>query len=202
MNLDEPQEGVRRRTGGRSAKVREAVLQATLQALAEHGYSALTISEIARRSGVHATSIQRRWGALENVLLEAVLGYSRQKLPIPNTGSLHGDLLAFGRSLTRYLATPIGETVLRTLTAAEDNPALEAKRAQIIKARYDVTRVIGERAAERGELRPGTDPQMAAELLVAPLNLRKLTRQPIDDSFIKNLVDTLLHGLNASRRTR
>jgi AcrR family transcriptional regulator len=202
MSLYESEEGVRRRTGGRSAKVREAVLRATLQALAEHGYSGLTISEIARRSGVHATSIQRRWCSLENVLLEAVLGYSQQKLPIPNTGSLRGDLLAFGRSLNRYLATPIGETVLRTLAAAEDNPALAAKRAQIIKARYDATRVMAERAAERGELRPGIDPQIAVELLVAPLNLRKLTRQPIDDKFIKVLVDTLLHGLSASHRTR
>ena len=202
MSLDESEEGVRRRTGGRSAKVREAVLQATLQALAAHGYSDLTISEIARVSGVHATSIQRRWRSLENVLLEAVLGYSQQKLPIPNTGSLRGDLLAFARSLNRYLATPVGETVLRTIAAAEDNPTLAANRMQIIKARYDATRIMGERAAERGELRPGIDPQMAVELLVAPLNLRKLTRQPIDDTFIKNLVDTLLHGLSASRRAR
>jgi AcrR family transcriptional regulator len=202
MSLDESEQGVRRRTGGRSAKVRVAVLQSTLQALAEHGYSGLTISEIARRSGVHATSIQRRWGSLENVLLEAVLGYSQQKLPIPNTGSLRGDLLAFGRSLSRYLATPIGETVLRILAAAEDNPTLAANRAKIIKARYDATRVMAERAAERGELRPGIDPQIAVELLVAPLNLRKLTRQPIDDKFIKVLVDTLLHGLSGSHQTR
>ena len=202
MSLDESEQGMRRRTGGRSAKVRVAVLQSTLQALAVHGCSGLTISEIARRSGVHATSIQRRWGSLENVLLEAVLGYSQQKLPIPNTGSLRGDLLAFGRSLNRYLATPVGETVLRTLAAAQDNPALAAKRAQIIKARYDATRVMAERAAERGELRAGVDPQTAVELLVAPLNLRKLTRQPIDAKFIKALVDTLLHGLSASHRTR
>jgi AcrR family transcriptional regulator len=195
------EETVRRRTGGRSAKVREAVLRATLQALTELGYGGLTISEIARRSGVHASSIQRRWGALENVLLEAVLGYSEQKLPIPNTGSLRGDLLAFARSLNRYLATPLGETVLRTLAAAEDNPVLAANRAEIIKARYAATRVMGERAAERGELRPGIDPQMAVELLVAPLNLRKLTRQPIDSKFIKALVDTLLHGLSGLRRT-
>lgn len=35
----EAEETVRRRTGGRSAKVREAVLRATLQALTELGYS-------------------------------------------------------------------------------------------------------------------------------------------------------------------
>lgn len=92
--------------------------------------------------------------------------------------------------------------MLRTLAAAEDNPTLAANRAQTIKARYDATRVMAERAVERGELRPGVDPQIAVELLVAPLNLRKLTRQPIDDKFIKVLVDTLLHGLCGSHRTR
>jgi AcrR family transcriptional regulator len=195
MKIEESEERVRRRTGGRSAKVREAVLHATLQALDEHGYSGLTISEIARRAGVHATSIQRRWGSLENVLLEALLGYSRQKLPIPNAGSLRGDLLAFARSLTRHLGTPTGETVLRILAAAEADSALAANRTQIIKARYDLTRVMVERAADRGELNPGTDPRLAVELLVAPLNLRKLMGEPIDDKFVKQVVETLLRGL-------
>jgi AcrR family transcriptional regulator len=195
MMTEQCDERVRRRTGGRSAKVREAVLQATLQALDEHGYSGLTISEIARRSGVHASSIQRRWGSLENVLLEAVLGYSQQKLPIPNTGSLRGDMLAFARSLSRYLATPLGETVLRTMAVADADPALSANRSQIIKARYDATRVLVERAADRGELNPGTDSRLAVELLVAPLNLRKLMGEPIDDKFVKQVVETLLRGL-------
>jgi hypothetical protein len=62
MGSLEVEQEVRRRTGGRSARVREAVLHATLDALSEHAPGAVTISEIARRAGVHATSIQRRWG--------------------------------------------------------------------------------------------------------------------------------------------
>jgi AcrR family transcriptional regulator len=182
--------------------VREAVMRATLEALAEHGFGGLTISEIARVSGVHATSIQRRWGSRENVLLEAVLGYTQQKLPVPNTGSLRSDLLAFARSLGRYLATPLGESVMRTLTAAGDDPTFAANRSRIVKARLDATRVMIDRAAERGELRADVDPQLAIELLAAPLNLRKLTCQPIDDEYVKQLVDTLLQGLSATRRKR
>src|ERR1700754_2615624 len=131
---------IRRRTGGRSAKNREAVLSAALQALEEQGYGGLTISEIARRSGVHATSIQRRWGSLENVLLDAILGFTQQELPVPNTGSLRGDFLAFGRSMQRYLATPLGETVMRIITTASNDAPLNANRAKIIKTRYDLTR--------------------------------------------------------------
>jgi len=195
MEIEQSDDEVRRRTGGRSAKVREAVLQATLKALDEQGYDGLTISEIARRSGVHASSIQRRWGTLENVLLEAVLGLTQQKLPAPDTESLRGDLLAFARSLTRYLATPIGETVLRILATSADDSALNLKRKQIITTRRKLTRVMIDRAADRGELSPGTDPQLAVELLVAPLNLRKLLGEPIDDKFVKQVVETLLRGL-------
>src|ERR1700742_363131 len=175
MKNEDSDETVRRRTGGRSAKVREAVLQATLQGLNDLGYRSLTISEVARRSGVHATSIQRRWGSLENVLLEAILGFTQQELPVPNTGSLRGDFLAFGRSMQRYLATPLGETVMRIITTASDDTTLTENREQIIKARYALTRVMVERAAERGELSDGTDPRLAIELLISPLNLRTLS---------------------------
>jgi AcrR family transcriptional regulator len=151
---------------------------------------------------VHATSIKRRWGSRENVLLEAVLSFAQRKLPIPNTGSLRGDLLAFARSLARYLATPLGETVVRTLASAEDNPTFATNRAKFAKSRYDATRVILERALDRGELHPDTNPGLAIELLAAPLNFRKLTGQPIDDHYVKQLVDTLMRGLSAPHRTR
>lgn len=193
-----PQKGpVHRRTGGRSAKNRDAVLKATLEALTEFGPNGLSFSEIGRRAGVHATSIQRRWGSLENVLLEAVLAYSEKKLPIPDTGSLRDDLVAFFQSLVRYLATPIGETVLRTLASAETEPSLAANRARIIKARYDATVVMAERAAERGELNPKIDPRLAIELAVAPINLRKLSHQPIEDDFVEKVIDALMCGLAA-----
>ena len=196
MSSNEVQEQVRRRTGGRSARVRSAVLHATLQATAEHGPGGVTISEIARRAGVHATSIQRRWGSRENVILDAMLTYSQEKLPIPNTGALRDDLIAFARSITAYLATPLGEALARTMAATEDDPTLAAGRAQFWQARYGAARVIIDRAIDRLELAGGTDPVLALELLAAPLHFRKLlTGQPIDDNLVEHMVDTLIRGL-------
>ena len=43
---------MKRRTGGRSARVLAAVLKATLQAVAERGADAISISEIARQAEV------------------------------------------------------------------------------------------------------------------------------------------------------
>jgi AcrR family transcriptional regulator len=196
MGSSKVEQEVRRRTGGRSARVREAVLHATLDALSEHEPGAVTISEIARRAGVHATSIQRRWGTKEHVVLDTLLTLSQEKLPIPDTGSLRGDLIAFCRSMAGYLGSAAGETVVRTLAASEDDSDMADNREQLVWARYEAARVMIDRAAERGELRPGTNPQIALELLVGPLHYRALiTRHPIDGGYIEEMVDTLLRGL-------
>ena len=82
------------------------------------------------------------------------------------------------------------------MAAVEDAAALASNRAQIIRTRYGASRQMAERAAKRGELRAGIDPQMPVELVVAPLYLRKLiSRQPVDDKFIEQVVDTILGGV-------
>lgn len=187
---------IKRRTGGRSARVRDAVLRAALEAIAETGPGDVTISDIARRAGVHATSVQRRWGSRENVLLDALLSYSRAQLPIPDTGSLRGDFIAFGGSMAAYLATPLGDAVARMLAASEDDETIAANRAEFWQARYDIARVIVDRAVDRHEVAADTDPELALEMLVGPLLYRKvLVRQPVDDGFVERLVDSLMNGL-------
>lgn len=201
MNEKEVPKQVQRRTGGRSARVRDAVLHATLEAMTEYGPDAVSTSEIARRAGVHGTSIQRRWGSRENLILDALLSYSLEHLPIPDTGTLRGDLIAFARSMAEYLATPLGAALARTMAVAVDDSTLAASRARFWRARYDTARVIIDHAIDRRELSAGTDAQLALELLVAPLHFRSLlTRQPIDNALIDRIVDTLIGGL-ASPKT-
>jgi len=172
------------------------VLRATLQALQEDGAAGLTISEIARRSGVHATSIQRRWGTVEDVLLDAVLIYSQQTLPIPDTGSLRGDFVAFARLMARYLETPLGKIVMRTMANAKETSERANTRAEVLRVRFAAASVMAARGIERGEIRPDVEPKFAQELLVAPIYLRRLvTHEPIDDAFIERVVDVLLRGL-------
>jgi AcrR family transcriptional regulator len=190
---------VRRRTGGRSARVREAVLKATLQAVAEHGADAISISDIARRAEVHETSIYRRWPSKEHLLLDALLDYSEAKLPIPDTGTLRGDLIAFATAVTAYLDSPLGRTLARAMAVAGDDGALAAGRAQFWKSRLDLASAMIARAKDRGEVATDLDAATALELVVAPPHFRALlTRQPVDEQAIGNLVDVLLAGLATS----
>lgn len=189
----------RRRTGGRSARVRETVLRATLQVVAEQGADAVSIGEIARQAGVHETSIYRRWRTKEHLILDALLDYSQQQLPVPDTGTLRDDLVAFATSVTNYLASPLGQTLARSMAVADDDVALAATRGQFWQSRFDLARVIVERATSRGELPADVDPAMALELLIAPLHFRALlTRQPVDGQLAGQVVDLLLKGI-ASR---
>ena len=192
--MSEP--AVRRRTGGRSARVREAVLKATLHAVAEYGADAVSISEIARQADVHETSIYRRWPTKEHLVLDALLDYSEAKLPIPNTGTLRDDLVAFATAVTVYLDSPLGRTLVRSMVAAGDDDTLTAGRAQFWKSRLDLASAIIARAKDRGEVPTDLDAATALELVIAPLHFRALlTRRPIDEHDIAQLVDALLTGL-------
>jgi len=187
---------IQRRTGGRSARVRRAVLDATLQFVVERGADALTIGEIARKAGVHDTSIYRRWPTKEHLILDALLDASHTHIPIPDTGALRSDLVAFVTLVADYVANPIGEALMKSMAVAGDDAPLTAARAQFWQSRFELARTIIDRAATRGDVPVGADPAMVLELAIAPVHFRALlTREPLDDAFISHLVDALIGGL-------
>jgi AcrR family transcriptional regulator len=186
----------RRRPGGRAARVRQAVLEATIAVVADGGAEAVHVGEIARQAGVHDSSIYRRWPTKEHLVFDALVDYNRDRLPIPDTGSLRTDLVAYLATVTDYAATPVGQAVVKALVGTQDDAAMAAARAQFWQNRIDRTRVMFDRAVARGELPSGTDAVAALELLTGALYFRLLlTRQPIDDDATGHLIEVLVNGL-------
>ena len=56
----------------RDESVDERVLEATLDLLAEKGFAALRVDEVAGRSGVAKSTIYRRWSSLTHLAIDAV----------------------------------------------------------------------------------------------------------------------------------
>jgi AcrR family transcriptional regulator len=77
--------------------------------LGESGYAEVTLDRIARRAGVHKTTLYRRWGTREALALEAMLEHAGRRVPIPDTGSLREDLLTLATAAAGAAATPQGE---------------------------------------------------------------------------------------------
>src|SRR6266542_6402050 len=96
----------RMRPGGRAARVRVAQLQATIELLWAGGFEALEVPEIARRAGVHASTIYRRWGSKSRLVGEAVLERGGPLSPTPDTGTLRGDLIRLVLDGAELLRTP------------------------------------------------------------------------------------------------
>ena len=187
---------VRRRPGGRSARVRESVIDATLALLGERGLDKPTIADIAERAGVHETSIRRRWTTKENLICDALLNSSEQNLPIPDTGSLRGDLAAFASELAEYLSTPLGKALIRAMATGADDPVLAGTRTAFWQGRYELAGAMIERAVARGELPATVDSRLALEALIAPLNFRTLlTDEPPDEDLPRRLTELVLDGI-------
>ncbi len=184
-----------RRTGGRSARVRAAVIDATLTALRTRGLDDLSITQIAQRAGVHPTTIYRRWGGRSNLALDAVLSGTEAEIPAPDTGSLRGDLLAVVRGIAAFLGTPLGELVVR-LALRRDLPEYEAARGGYWAQRFRSGAALFERARARGELRANVDPVLALETLIGPMYVRMLmTGEPLDDALLVRCVDLVMDGI-------
>src|SRR5229473_2533187 len=101
--MAEAAEQIRKRVGGRSARVHDSVLKSVFELLAESGVENLSIAEVAARAGVHETSIYRRWPSHDLLILDACRHFMEDAIPIPNTGSLKGDLIAIQRDAREML---------------------------------------------------------------------------------------------------
>src|SRR5262245_43291301 len=100
------------RAPGRGSRLRAAVLAATLDELTAGGFTALTIDNVARRAGVHKTSVYRNWKDRTSLVADALTENVATGVPIPDTGTIETDLRDYARSLIGWLTSPLGRAVL------------------------------------------------------------------------------------------
>src|ERR1700684_4194806 len=161
---------------GRGPKVRAAVLAATLAELTETGYAALTVDNVARRAGIHKTTIYRRWKDREDLVADAVVDLaSSAKMPFPDTGDIGTDLVRLARMTVVFLTSPAGRTVAATsMSDAGRIPEVADAKRRFFEALFRQAESVVSGAIARGELPAGTDPAELVRTLIAPIYLRLL----------------------------
>lgn len=180
------------RPGGRSARVRDAVLAAAAAELIEHGFADLSLSRIAQRAGVAATTVHRRWGTRARLVADMFGDSAMTAVPDPHQDCLVDDLRSFAESVATALGVREIQTMLRgmfSLPPEELAPIQEAYWT----ARFVVAQAIVDRAIERGELPEGTRGWDVLERLLAPIWMRRLiTDLPIDTHALDRFVEDTL----------
>jgi len=203
---DEPEP---RRQGGRprDERAHQLILDATLELLWEVGYAAMTIEGVAAHAGVGKTTIYRRWPSKGALVVEAISGpicpiatgkWTIHLGPLPDTGSLRGDLLTFVERVNYAFNAPLASRTLPGLAAdlAADTDLARAYREAVVKPKRLRIAEVLQRAKARGELHAAADVELLCDLLVGPLLYRALlTGEPVDHAAAEALVDSVLRGL-------
>jgi AcrR family transcriptional regulator len=167
------------RPGGRTARTREAVRLATLAELAEHGFAGLTVEAVAARSGVHKTTIYRRWRTPAALAADALDLADAEPWPVPDTGALRSDLRAITAQVVDGLADPVPRALI---AAAVQEPETGRALRAYLTGRHAEAAVVIERAAARGEVPEGTEAVDVVRAAVAPLYYRVFfTGEPADE---------------------
>ncbi|MDA0172441.1 TetR/AcrR family transcriptional regulator [Solirubrobacter taibaiensis] len=185
----------------RSDTSRRAILDAAFALVGEVGYAKLTMEGIAARAGVGKQTIYRWWPSKGAVLFDAFLALSENaegSPALPDTGDLAADLKLVLRATVEELNDPRYDLPMRALTAAILNdPTLAAEYEQRLEAPMRAIKLA--RLANAAELPPGTDLELALELLWSPLQSRWLAGGELTPAFADAVVDTVLAGLRGSR---
>jgi len=150
----------------RSAEAHRAILESTLTVLGESGIAGLSIEAVAARAGVGKATIYRRWGSKEELILAALANMSPAG-PVPDTGSLEGDLTALAEAqLARLSDSVLPRVAPRALAEAMGDSNLHALvlERMVGPMRAMLSSLVG-RAVERGELAPGTDVDHAVDVI-------------------------------------
>ncbi|MFD0255635.1 TetR/AcrR family transcriptional regulator C-terminal ligand-binding domain-containing protein [Streptomyces sp. NPDC127113] len=192
------------RPGGRTARVRSAVLRAAGDALAEHGLAGLDLADVARRAEVGRTTVYRRWGTPAHLVADLLADMAEQSLPRTESGSLLGDLRANARLVQRTLTDPRqGALFKAVLAAATCDPQTAAALQRFYEVRVAEWEPCARQAVDRGELPAATDTREVIRAVSAPLYYRLLTTgDPLDEAAADRAAEAAAAAARAGVFTR
>lgn len=184
----------KRRPGGRTARNRNAVLDAALARLIADGYDHLSIGAVAADAGVAETTVYRHWPTKAHLAAAALAQLADAENPTPDTGTLDGDLRTILTQVVELIRRPEVEHLIRTLAGLSNEIAgMRDARDAFRDTRVAGMQTILDRAVERGEIHDGASAAILLETLVAPAYLRLLiTGTPLDNSLIEPSVKASL----------
>lgn len=178
----------------RDSKREVAIAQATIDLIQEVGYERCTIEAIAHKARVSKATIYRRWKNKQEVIVNTVSHHAFCKTPAINTGNLRDDLVELLLAKVKVLKGPDGAVIASIMTASKVDPELgKAIPNSIRDSEIHMHEDILERAIKRGEISPGANLELLAEITPTIMTYRIfMSQQSVSRKFIEQLVDDVL----------
>ncbi|TDP30823.1 TetR/AcrR family transcriptional regulator [Nocardia ignorata] len=184
------------RPGGRprDARIATDVTEATLRLLADGGYFAVNVGEVARAAQTSRPAIYRRWSGRPELVLAAI--ESRLDTPgPPDTGCTLCDI---AESLTIFLAAyrTISPEVFGALySECVADPALHQRYLEaVIEPSRKAVRAMLRSAVDRGDLRDDVDIKGMLDIIAAFVHYRALFGNHLEDADAERVIETVMRG--------
>jgi AcrR family transcriptional regulator len=187
------------RTGGRKRDPERdaAILQASLEVLAETGYEGMTVDMVAARAKAGKATLYRRWPSKAHLVVGAIASLTTTNMTlsdVPDSGSFRGDLDTLARASSGGNIT-LKMQILSGLTSSfQADPELATiVREQLILPRTSLMRSLLLRAVGRGEISADRDLE-ALSLIVPSMMFYRcaVLDEPITPESHQRLVDEVL----------
>ena len=176
---------------------REAALDAALDELQQWGVDRFSIEGAANRAQLTPDFFRQNWGSERQLIVDALLNYTREITEMPDTGSLHGDLSALTHCIARYLNDPVGRRIARMMVVDSKSYEVDVEtRAQFWATRQQAVNEILRRAEARGELRDDVRPTVVMQLVSSPLHTLALySDRPATHDYCQAVADLVARAV-------
>jgi AcrR family transcriptional regulator len=155
------------RPGGRSERVREAVLLACLELLTE-GVVELPVAEVAERSGVNRATVYRWWPTQTALLNDALTFHTRSRMEAPDTGTWAGDVRGLMTQVAGLLDEPVERAFIATM-ATRRYPAFNELMRTSQRRALPGWQAMVARAVDRGEVSRSVNAGAILSMIISPL---------------------------------
>lgn len=187
-----------------------SIPEATRQLIAEEGIDALTLDKVARRANVGKPTIYRRWTSKAALVFDAVVmaaiprgTTAEERLPVPDTGSLEGDVRQMVAAIESTFSTLAAAGVApQTMAEIMTRPELAGRFARE-RINPSVSRMahIFERSRQRGELAETIDGERLIHAATAVAFYRSFVlHQPCDADCGERLTGSLVAAAHAQAK--
>ena len=189
----------------RDERADRAILQATLELIADRGMHGFRTDDVAARAGVGKGAIYRRHPSKDDLVMASVAVLVDEEIVVPDTGSTRDDLLALMREAVElYRGSLPGRLMPNLVSAMAERPELArvVREGFLVRRRSALTEVL-RRGVERGDLRPDVDLEFVLDVLGGPLFYRLLiTGGPLDEQLAEGVTELILRGFAPDKPAR
>lgn len=182
-----------------SDQIRETVLIAAVAELAAKNVGEFNLEGVASRAGVDLHTVKQLWPSAPELFTAALLAFTDKFMPIPDTGTLREDMLAYSKSYALCVNSPIGRRLLDTMIVKPEDWDVSGSRETFLAGRREGLATMIQRGVARGECVEDADPVLLMDMfgacLCTPLLFYDL---PVTDEHCEFVVDMMLNGIRRS----